>query len=890
MRLGKLYLRNYVGIFNGLGIHEILIDFTKATHGITIIKGDNGSGKSTILKAINPDNEAAKDFIPGMDAVKTIGYIFPGKMIEITHISTCSKSGTRSSSCHIRSIDANGNVTELNPNGNVTEGKKLAHDILGIDDDFLLLAQLSSDDRGLADKNPAERKRFINSKLSQLEFFNMIYKKLTKKSSELKSIINSINSKMESIGNTESITSSINSMESSMGDMEDRRNLLIANIATGKERLNALADQDNTDILTEYNQLKLELRNSSGQLESCLKHKVRFSRVADNFEAVYAAKIATVKSAKEHAEERYKKVLSAEKELSEHIQMNTLKRDSFGDYSILVDIDERIQGCEKQLEFCRQQFDEIGFDRYEDVSRDEYDTAVQFVERLKSHIQRIRDVYDDSILESAFSSVTNPIPDDAAIDKIRESISETKAMLVRQKTLKDQCQTFALIPNDCNHISDCPFIEEVVSAKSCLLSEDDFNKLSLALEQQEDALKAMIAMQKEAGMVMQCKMEVTRFYESIPQSILTKFHGLEWVSTIESYADFLLSNRQVSMDTKGYLDRSNLITVVKTTKSDMQNFKEQKASLSKNESQILFLNETINKDNAQYTAYRHEEEEAANDVKNLTTELERLTTALTVDTQLFQTKTMYQTLTKRIDEINAKLPQLEASFTAATTIKESIDRDMLELQRLNTELLPDLQDELQKAKYKIVLYNDYLEQYKKYSAEYDMTEKIKYYASPTTGIQTVYMEMFMNGILSTSNELLKSFFNGEYVLHPFVINEKEFRMPCLGRGIMNDDISSMSTAQICMVSMIVSFALLRSTSNEYSIIKLDEIDGGLDPQNRLQFITVLNTLMKMLSYEQCVMISHNSELSMYDADIIVLKNSDPTLKLDGNVIYRYGGL
>ena len=171
-----------------------------------------------------------------------------------------------------------------------------------------------------------------------------------------------------------------------------------------------------------------------------------------------------------------------------------------------------------------------------------------------------------------------------------------------------------------------------------------------------------------------------------------------------------------------------------------------------------------------------------------------------------------------------------------------------------------------------------------------MTEKIKYYASPTTGIQTVYMEMFMNGILSTSNELLKSFFNGEFVLHPFIINEKEFKMPCLGRGIMNDDISSMSTAQVCMISMIVSFALLRSTSNDYSIIKLDEIDGGLDPQNRLQFITVLNTLMKMLSYEQCIMISHNSELSMYDADLIVLRNSDPTLKLDGNVIYQYGGM
>ena len=34
------------------------------------------------------------------------------------------------------------------------------------------------------------------------------------------------------------------------------------------------------------------------------------------------------------------------------------------------------------------------------------------------------------------------------------------------------------------------------------------------------------------------------------------------------------------------------------------------------------------------------------------------------------------------------------------------------------------------------------------------------------------------------------------------------------------------------------------------------------------------------------MISHNSELNMSNADVIVLKNSDPNLKIDGNVIFR----
>ena len=98
----------------------------------------------------------------------------------------------------------------------------------------------------------------------------------------------------------------------------------------------------------------------------------------------------------------------------------------------------------------------------------------------------------------------------------------------------------------------------------------------------------------------------------------------------------------------------------------------------------------------------------------------------------------------------------------------------------------------------------------------------------------------------------------------------------------------MSTAQICMISMILSFALLRSTSNNYSIIKLDEIDGGLDANNRLNFVSVLSQLMSMLSYEQCIMISHNSEIAMYNADLIILKQHMMDTKIDGaNLVWSY---
>ena len=131
-------------------------------------------------------------------------------------------------------------------------------------------------------------------------------------------------------------------------------------------------------------------------------------------------------------------------------------------------------------------------------------------------------------------------------------------------------------------------------------------------------------------------------------------------------------------------------------------------------------------------------------------------------------------------------------------------------------------------------------------------------------------------------------FNGEYIIQPFIINESEFRIPCLGSGYLNDDISSMSSSQIGMISMILSFSLLYNSSTKYNIIKLDEIDGPLDYNNRVYFADVLNRIMSIMGTEQCIMISHNSELQLDNADIILLKHDTNNPDYNrGNIIWSY---
>ena len=74
MLLKRLKLVNYGGIYNGMGLYEIEIDFTKCRHRIVLIKGDNGSGKSTIESALKPLPDDNNSFISGKNAYKEIEY------------------------------------------------------------------------------------------------------------------------------------------------------------------------------------------------------------------------------------------------------------------------------------------------------------------------------------------------------------------------------------------------------------------------------------------------------------------------------------------------------------------------------------------------------------------------------------------------------------------------------------------------------------------------------------------------------------------------------------------------------------------------------------------------------------------------------------------------
>ena len=203
------------------------------------------------------------------------------------------------------------------------------------------------------------------------------------------------------------------------------------------------------------------------------------------------------------------------------------------------------------------------------------------------------------------------------------------------------------------------------------------------------------------------------------------------------------------------------------------------------------------------------------------------------------------------------------------------------------EHLKPLREERESLNYKIRNSIEYTEELNKYQTMYEKIDTLRYYCSPTTGIQLLFANMYLNKILASANNILSGLFGGVFALLPLVVTESEFRIPvAVNGGINHDDITSMSSAQVSLISMIISIALLSQTSTKLNIIVGDEIDAPFDSENRREFITILYKLMSLVKASQCVLISHNSEIQMSECDVILLKN-DNDIITDGNIIWSY---
>lgn len=895
MKFLNIKLTGYIGIYNGMGLPEIEIDLSKAKHKLLIIKGANGSGKSTIEKALNPLPDPNSYFIPGVSAKKELLLQDRDIIYKIIYTHPV-KNGSGDRDTTKGYIYKN--KVLLNPNGNISDAKNIIFDELGLDPNFVALSALSSEDRGLADKKPAERKKYVNNIIPSLDAYNNIYKKLSKKSSILKANMNTISSKIESTQSEESLMETLKALNGRILELKNIKDDLVAKNAV----LNATIQQlDPTgEIQNEYNELVKSLTEHEKEL-TLLRNQIKFSLdslllteeddVADIKSVLTSRKIVLETSIGETQRGIENTLVMRENE-SKELQKKISKLNSITNDISYSDLITQIRSLKKKVSDCEEIFTRMGLKDATILTKDEYITGLDKMREIKLSLDVFRDTFSYGVIETVLTGYLTGAKDiNQEIDYVKYRIGDrekdleiAKAGLIEEQTKLDLLKALELRPSNCS-IDSCPFINEAVNAAKDN-PQHRVERLSEYVKEITDGIKLDNEELQELNEINSCIFSINNILRTIDgyKFIFNKLPcGHEFTNKELFYKKIMSSDLFDEItEVYKYIDYSNLIDEYNLARQTLSKLEAEQRLFASKHDIIEEIQSDIDNLELKTSNLTKELEDKHNSIKSMRLELSE------IDDKVVKLTTLINFMDK-YNELYTKNKQDSDRYDEIWKSMNDINKAIIDINH-NTELigsyvksLEGLERDRSSIEHTIKNLQEYKIELAAYTEKYEKVEIVKRYSSPVKGIQNIFMEIYMNKIIELSNQMLMCLFDGEYVLQPFIITADEFRIPCKGNGYINDDISSMSTAQICMISMIVSFALLYQSSSKYNILHLDEIDGGLDTRNRLQFTYLLNQLMDLLECEQCIMVSHNNELNTEEADIILLKN--PGEQIIGNIIW-----
>lgn len=881
MKLLSIRLENYIGIYNGRGDNILEVDLSQSTSNIVIIRGSNGSGKSTLLKALSPLQDDNTAIIPGMEGKKTLRYLYSGEVYEILYVHPVKNDGSRG---QVKMQIYKGmNRVELNPTWNVTSGKDIIFDLFNLDANFLTLSQLSSEDRGLADKKPAERKKFVNSIINGIEVYNNMYKVITKKYSTFKNMINTISSKIRQIGNIEELNARFINISKQVEDVSSERDKAVIEASKIDAEIGILTRDNN---LEEYYKINEEIRDNIDYISASKSQVIDLSKgelssenlyelkdIIDNSLHTFDKDISKWKSEEAVANAKIESISREKDEAFNSLQTKITKRGTLldggfsdSDLSLYKDTKAKIAELENDINGLNSSIKNLS----------EAEALVNAMEMIVPVLDSLYNGLDATTKKEKYDFVKTTLDNDGkyvdqtvelsrTYNEVSRTVGELESEVLAYEILFDKAKSLALRPKECK-IDNCSFVKEAIEASSKHPEKriNDINKeisesktLLKSLEKDIESYKELYDFNKRFTNLHGMVLSFRKLLEKSPVDYIIDPYQL--LASLDHMEKLMIDFNQIRGIFNIITTKSNYEEIIESLKEPAAKYEANKALIDELDSDIASLKDKLTTIDNRLMAEKDAISETVTDISLTEFKIEVYTKCKSLVDECIGLDTRNEELQAQINSLSDIALKVKTLDTRMAEAKSRADR-------LNNDLNAILNERDKIASNKTLL-EDYIRDLDLYNKNFSILETIRYYLSPTTGIQTVFMRTYMGNIILKANELLSLIFNGQFIIQPFVINEAEFRIPCLGNGLVNDDISSMSTSQICMISMILSFAILSNSSTDYNILKLDEIDGGLDTENRIQFIGLLKQLISMVGCEQCFLISHNME---YDADTTVI--------------------
>lgn len=865
MKILRLNLKNFAHIFSGLSKYEIDLDFRSTHKTINVIIGKMGSCKTVILGHLQPFSSFGsldvrnqdEIILPEKDGRKILEVQDGDNYYTIKHTYLWKKDHHMVKSF----IAKNGN--ELNPSGGVNSFKALVEVELGITPSFLVLTRLGSNVTNLIDMKAADRKSFMASMLSGAEIYSMLYKKLNEEMRTLNAQMALIVRKITSLsnGNVEDLK---NQYHQTMDEIED--------FTKEKESIQTSISEVEATIKVILNGRSIEAYQAEMNL-----HKDESEKMKDLISEKENI-LRELKTSQKSVSDVAKEIGSIESQLKTNEEMKLSLNDSW--QKIQENLNKLIE--QRMLNSNRDQVDSL---------RKSYMEVVDQIDSMRQELRDFKCPYNSGMISELMEQINtiniliNELSDydnDSVIqilqkgpDSLKYASRQIEHLNLQKLKLQAKINNFKFLgsytPDETLYVpplcptEDCPFYKTHPAIIQSKYDQFKVEKEFQDIQIQINAIDVNIGRFSEYTLIYN-KLSILK---SLWSPAVNKLSELGVVRTTALTRVLSTLGDQVWYDHNKLMDilekcKHRELYYTLTEKSSA--LKAELTNLSRYDSKEL--EEVIENQQNQSKSILNTLHKLEDDNKKLKEQKEsldkmylELSSIVEIEKEVEGMKNELVQLVRAYNSMNESLQTIYDKSHNLSDLKASLEVTNGRLQNLNAKF----------QKIQMTL-NDISYAQKDYDALVDKQEALKYIVeavSSNKGIPLVYIKLFLRDCKDTLNDLISDVFGDSIEVLDFIINENEFRIPYSINGSPVEDIAKASQGQKAIISLALSFALMRQAHSRWNIMLLDEMDGPLYKTDRSKFITILYKQLVAIDADQVFLISHNFTFEGNDVNVIM---------------------
>jgi hypothetical protein len=919
MKYTKAIFKNFIGFQIGLGVTTVEIDLSKSKNRMILCLAPNRSGKttlfegitlfSTIYSAVRGENNF---IIDDKDGYRELHLTHNG-LLYISKVHWLAKGGTR---CFLTVIH-DGIETELNPSGLVRAYEEVLFTRFGLTKDHNKLLFLGPGLRDIISASPSERKTNMSKFTPNIAEYLELNKSTAKYFSKLKNDISVIVSELHRLGDDKDKIILLRDAAKSKYDSSLERLQYLRNVESNSMKIVSMLTVNGTPItvtydatVAQFNDLCIKLNTWNTQFTNfCAKYNLSTSLKQQeyiDFSQSVRDSFLQLKFQQESSDKRLQELMSScettqamlnqkQQDYSDYVEKNNPEKFLIQQETLNKEITE----SEHLLNVIYKDYPELK--DYKDLFNDTDATKyLMFIDTSTDRANMIQSQYgEQQVFEHYINRNGAFIQYETERDELREKLTKVTNEIVdlqKQVTNYEQLKTLSgmlsSIPKDCVN-TNCPFIIKAKEYTAIHAQYSDLIQKLSKLTDEETLLKNKLSsfdLYVEKSLSLIEEMHKFSMYIASYSDLFTKFPDYAWFSDpitffkniifvlprARAFSEFSYTYKRYKeiclklVDLKGIIESSAAYyNYVKKCEKDIQELKKQ----------IVFVSEEI--------------QHLHNDKRASMSRLEAMNNEVSETSSLPNIRQNIVVGLQRYSHLKDTIKKLRKHYVAGKAFEDKISKLRSKISFIQNDV-SQYERDLTSAEYNMRTFDEYEKKRDILTEEYGLLETLRKAWSPTTGVPLIFIEGFMNNLLSSANKYLAEIWpDQELYIEGFTIDEKNFFINVKQPGsLIPHDASVCSGAERATLTTVLSLALLKQfpkIADMYNVTKFDEIDGTLDYEARRTFIGILNDLLDDIRCEQAFFISH-SDTFQSDVDVILLKNSSEyenrILNGQYNVIHR----